>query len=232
MMRQLSDSALLARAELLWTLRDLTSLATLPGDESRLAAVAAEAAELTAAAGLDAELAQPLQAAAVAALDVGVAARRIDLATWDGAATGLDLAESAYVRRDRGAILGDIAGFYRAFGVQPGGESLRHDELGRELEFLGLLHLFAARARQDADAETAETIAAAAAAFWADHLAAWCALPAGRAEVLPVPRWLATALHALATTLTALAAANDWPPPQREDGGLADAEPEVSCAMA
>jgi TorA maturation chaperone TorD len=70
--------------------------------------------------------------------------------------------------------LADIAGFYRAFGVEvtPGLE--RVDHIAVELEFLHLLAVKAALARESGATEHAEICRDAAAAFLHDHLGRWC----------------------------------------------------------
>lgn len=225
----------LAWAETLWILRDLTSP---PGSQSaqRLLDAAAQIDELAAAAQLLPAATAALQMAAQAALAAGDTTRTSDLVTWDGAATGLDLCECAYVRRDRGALLGDIAGFYKAFGVAQTGLDRRPDQLASELEFLGLLLLLAVRAEQDGNMEAAEITTEAAAAFWRDHMGEWCALPAARAQLLPAPTWLLATLEATALVCDGLAAAMAWPAPAYDEAGEGDSgtdrdEGEVTCAM-
>ncbi len=233
------DTALLARADLLFALRDLISSPS-PASRDKLEDVAVDAGELVAAAGLaDASLADgPTLARSVA--DAAIAAlaqldgdRAAELLTWSAAATGLDLCECAYVRRDRGTILGDIAGFYAAFGAQAVGGETRPDELARELEFLALVHVLWLRARRDGDAQAEAVVADAAEAFWSEHLSAWVALPAARADILPVPGWLNAALHAVRLGCTAMAAASGWNPPSWDDQGEGDrvAPDEVGCAI-
>lgn len=227
------QSTLLARADLLLTLRDLCSMPADGGQAlARVEALAEGADELLHAAELATTHAALLAEACILARDAGPAQRAIDIATWDGAATGLDLHEAAYVRRDRGAILGDIAGFYQAFGVQPGSNDQRVDRLGTELEFMGLLYLLQVRAMGDDAAEQLGIVVAAQAAFWKDHLADWCTLPAARAELLPAPAWLTRALLATATCLADLAAAQGWPAPASDDRGEAELQTEPACGMA
>lgn len=85
--------------------------------------------------------------------------------------------EAAYIRRDKGALLGDISGFYRAFGIElrPGvGE--RPDHLVSELEYLGLCLVMLGNAILEPPSETAEaadTTWLALRSFADDHLGAW-----------------------------------------------------------
>jgi putative dimethyl sulfoxide reductase chaperone len=70
--------------------------------------------------------------------------------------------------------LADIAGFYRAFGVEVTPGSERVDHIAAELEFLHLLAVKAAHAEHCGDSENAEICRDASAAFLRDHLARWC----------------------------------------------------------
>lgn len=80
----------------------------------------------------------------------------------------------------RNVELADIAGFYRAFGVDLGEQAERADCISAELEFLQLVSakqaiaLEAHQLHEDADAaEQAEICRDAARAFLADHLTRW-----------------------------------------------------------
>lgn len=111
--------------------------------------------------------------------------------------------EAGFVRRDKGHILGDVAGFYRAFGVQlREGSAERPDHLVAELEFLALLLVMLARA----EGEPAEVTRAAARAFGEDHLGEW--LPGFAMHLAVTTREPAYAhlAHALAGAWTAVAA--------------------------
>lgn len=85
--------------------------------------------------------------------------------------------EAGFVRRDKGAILGDIGAFHAAFGIALAPEAAeRADHVVAELELLALLLVMVARAEaeeRDADAEVAR---GAVTALVCDHLADW--LPA------------------------------------------------------
>ncbi len=97
--------------------------------------------------------------------------------------------ETAYVRRDKGVILADIAGFYRAFGFEPAegtGEKLDHVIV--ELQFTGLLLVMAGRAAADGRPIDETTTRQALASFASDHLGAWIDLFCERlAQVSPLP---------------------------------------------
>lgn len=70
-------------------------------------------------------------------------------------------------------LLADLAGFYRAFGVEAGEGDRRTDHLPVELEFAGLLCLKEAVARAKGWGEKAELCRSARARFLSEHLARW-----------------------------------------------------------
>lgn len=83
------------------------------------------------------------------------------------------LTEASYVRRDKGAILGDVCGFYQAFGwnFKPQtGE--RADHLVCELEFAAAL---LGMASQAGDSEQHDLALGGLAQFVQSHLAEWIA---------------------------------------------------------
>lgn len=75
----------------------------------------------------------------------------------------------------------DIAGFYRAFAVEPQNE--RPDHLGIELEFLYLLTLKEGLARSGAKKSDVDVCRQAQRRFVKDHLGRWASLIADRVEV-------------------------------------------------
>ena len=73
--------------------------------------------------------------------------------------------------------MADIAGFYRAFGFQVGGEQReRPDHLATELEFLYVLSLKEAYAAEQGIDEHVEVCVEARRAFLRDHLGCWIGL--------------------------------------------------------
>ncbi|HSD84237.1 MAG TPA: molecular chaperone TorD family protein [Anaerolineae bacterium] len=83
--------------------------------------------------------------------------------------------------------LADIAGFYRAFGFENGGAIReRPDYLPTELEFMHVLTLREACAREAAQAEHVEIDVDAQRKFLRDHLAHWLPLFGKRLEQLSV----------------------------------------------
>lgn len=113
--------------------------------------------------------------------------------------------ETEYGRRHvfgQSQELGDIRGFYEAFGVRPrrGGE--RPDHLACELEFASLLALKEAIALAAGDVERRDICRAAASTFLADHLGRWLPALASRiARRAPDSGYAAAA--AIATSLVA-----------------------------
>ncbi len=82
--------------------------------------------------------------------------------------------EAGYIRRDKGAILGDIHGFQHAFGIQllPGTNE-RGDHLVCELELCALLAVMAGNAAEQGKEEAAATTEKALRDFGDDHLGMW-----------------------------------------------------------
>lgn len=109
--------------------------------------------------------------------------------------------ESSYCPAGMEQNLADIAGFYRAFGLQvaPAARE-RVDHIGSELEFMAVLCAKEARARQRGLTEQAEICRAARRAFLTDHLGRWA--PAFAARVKDRARL--PLYPALAETLLAL----------------------------
>lgn len=138
--------------------------------------VAAVADALAAAAGArePAALGASLRAAATEAAAAGFEALSAEHHRLFSCGVVCPLHETGFVRRDKGNVLGDIAGFYRAFGLTLREEQHeRLDHLSAELEFLALLLLMLARAEDEGLEEQAQVTRAAARAFAEDHLGEW-----------------------------------------------------------
>ena len=179
---------------------------------------AAEARELAERSGL---AARPGGAAALGSLfDAASAA---DAASWSDERTRLFEGnllcppnETAFVRRDRGVILADVCGFYRAFGFELAVEAgEKADHVVTELEFTALLLVLLARARERGSAEAEAVTLEALASFVRDHLDEWVPSFCNRlAETTTLPLYRAAAVmlrDALETVI--------------ERNGLARAEP-------
>jgi putative dimethyl sulfoxide reductase chaperone len=96
--------------------------------------------------------------------------------------------------------LADMSGFYRAFGLDVSGQ--RPDELPVQLEFLYLLTLKEARAREDKRSSRTQLCRDAQRTFMRDHLGRWAENIGRRLEVLAP----GTAYAALGRLLNAFAA--------------------------
>jgi TorA maturation chaperone TorD len=82
--------------------------------------------------------------------------------------------ETAFIRRDKGAVLADVCGFYRAFGFELAPEAgEKADHAVTELEFTAMLLVLLARARESGDGEARLVTEHALQAFARDHLDEW-----------------------------------------------------------
>lgn len=85
--------------------------------------------------------------------------------------------ETAYFSRDifrQSQVMADVAGFYRAHGLQPGGdERERPDHIGSELEFMGFMARKEAVALDRLGTDEVDECRRTQAHFLADHLACW-----------------------------------------------------------
>ena len=105
-------------------------------------------------------------------------AQIIDSDTWAGEYNRLfetnvacPINETGIIRRDKGVILADIAGFYNAFGFKLSEEATeKADHLTAELEFVALLLVMLA---QTQDEEALRTTHHALSSFSFDHLGEW-----------------------------------------------------------
>ncbi len=198
---------------------------------------AADLATVVRLAGLAEEALPAFTAALAAASSFDPVAWHCDYETTFGPNTVCPVYEAAWVRRERGPLMADIAGFANAFGLQlrsASGE--RYDHLAAELEIVALIQLMRALALQRGDVESAAIAEDAVDRFVADHLGDW--LPgfcAALARLEPHPIWspLAAALASFwdrccalhGWTLQAVIAPRNVPPGERE----AD---EPACGMS
>jgi TorA maturation chaperone TorD len=203
--------ALLARADLLLLLAE--SLRPAPRAAARPDRTdpggprddrAAHAADLARACGLDRRASRAL-AEAAALLPRRTAEHAAEYARLFEAGGVCPPNETAYVRRDKCAVLGDLCGFYRAFGFDPAPDSgEKADHVVTELQFIALLLVLAARAAGDPGAGTrnADELAVtlqAIGSFAADHLGEWLpsfATRLGETAELPLLRRTADLLPA------------------------------------
>jgi len=95
---------------------------------------------------------------------------------------GLSPRETRYRKRgDRGQLLDDLQGFYRAFGYEPRAGHLL-DHVAVETGFIGHLELREAYAVSADNREEGQTSRLARDTFLRDHLAQWAGPFAGRME--------------------------------------------------
>ena len=78
---------------------------------------------------------------------------------------------------DKGVIIADLCGFYRAFGFEPAGTSgEKPDHLLCELEFTAMLLVMLAQAEATGEAEAADITRQALRSFLLEHLGEWIGL--------------------------------------------------------
>jgi nitrate reductase assembly molybdenum cofactor insertion protein NarJ len=171
-------------------------------------------------------------------------ARRTEIGAWRDERTLLfdgalrcPVNETAYIRRDKGQIIADLCGFYRAFGFAPReGCGEKPDHLVTELEFVAIVLVMLARAETAAQRATCRV---ALRSFMRDHLGDWLPLFRDRlAAVADLPLFVRIA-DLVPHVWDAVAAAHALPafatlsaPTAREDG-LDDAslESPYECGM-
>ncbi len=88
--------------------------------------------------------------------------------------------ESAWRHTERGAVLRDVTGFYRAFGCAARPEHGQADSIRHELAFMAHLAYKEWFALEHGEAQAAATAASAQALFLAEHLVPWAATFAAR----------------------------------------------------
>ncbi len=129
--------------------------------------------------------------------------------------------------------LADVAGFYRAFGMNVVGN--RPDHLVAELEFMALVLVHEADALASGDGDRAEVVGDAARAFLRDHLGGWVDAWASRVAAVPELEPWAPHARVAAALVAAEAAARNVIPTRTDavlvgDAGVAtDDEPLLAC---
>lgn len=196
------ETQLLAQADLLLLCADLLRA---PGDQppeawadaldqlDELLAAAALAPEPAGARGLAASLRDALSAAATASRE-----------EWSDeyyrlfdAAMCCPPNQTAYIRRDKGAVIADITAFYRAFGFAPrAGTGEKPDHVITQLEFMAAL--LAMMAAAEPGSEGCEITRRAFGTFASTHLCDWICIFTGRLEMvaaIPLFPAIARAVH-------------------------------------
>lgn len=104
----------------------------------------------------------------------------------------------------KAALLADVAGFYRAFALEPaGGQAEVEDHVCAELEFLSALAVKEAWAVAEGHAEGLAVTRDGARAFLRDHLGRWGPAFAGRLVAVAAPGFYPAAAAVLAAWLEA-----------------------------
>ena len=138
--------------------------------------------------------------------------------------------EAGFVRRDKGAIIGDICGFYNAFGwgaTEKTGE--RPDHLLVELEFTAMLLVMAARAETDEQSELTEN---ALGEFTRHHLSDWVPLFSEQLKLSTSYPLLVEAANVLSLVWPTLVNWHDWtvdPAPSSTVGLCEEPENPYEC---
>jgi len=133
--------------------------------------------------------------------------------------------ETAYIRRDKGAVLGDIAGFYRTFGVATA-SSEKPDHVAAELEFMAALLVMQATATT---AEQAEIARDALSLFVADHAGDWLPPFAARLAAVAIVPVYQQAAALLAAVWHGMAAVQGFAVPELLPNGESELSYEMSC---
>jgi TorA-specific chaperone len=228
-----ADVARLARADLL-----LAAAGALAPPESgaleRTAALADEGAALAAAAGADPALGVALEALAEAARATPPDAAAGEYRRLFDTATACPIHEAGWVRRDKGAILGDVAAFQRAFGVAPRPDSgERPDHIVAELELAAVLLVLRARADLEGRGEDAATCARALRSFAGEHLGDWLPAFAARLAEATALVYYERLAEALERAWASVAAAEGLaPPPERLPMAEVEEGTPYECGMS
>jgi TorA maturation chaperone TorD len=248
----MSQSAQLAQADLLLLCADLLRRPT--SEPGAFADALAQLDELLAAAGLPSPpsipdpaeqdgvpqpagqgpppLPQAMAAALAAAVETSPDQWSDEYHRLFDAAMACPPNQTAYVRRDKGAIISDITGFYNAFGFVPRPETgEKPDHIVTELEFAAVLLVMAAAA--EGDEQRQDVVRRALASFATGHLNDWLCIFAGRLELvsaLPLYGAIACALHQLWVAITLFHA---LPSPAPTEGDrIEEPESPYECGMA
>jgi len=142
--------------------------------------------------------------------------------------------ETVHIRRDKGAILADVAGFYRAFGWRAVERGEKLDCLVTELEFAAVLLAMLAEAERAGSPERAEVTLAALRSFFADHLGEWLPLFCERLRETAALGLFLDAAEALEAVFGHVAAEIGVPAPIGPEGApfLLEEGTPFTCGMA
>lgn len=133
--------------------------------------------------------------------------------------------EAGYIRRDKGAIIGDICGFYNAFGwTAAASNGERPDHLLVELEFAAMLLVMSACAETSEQSDITET---ALADFTRHHMSDWLLVFCEQLKLSTVFPLFVESANFLTQVWPAMVSWHDWTvdPASPSTVGIA-AEPE------
>lgn len=171
--------------------------------------------------------AREAEASALAAAYVATFDRQVACSPHEGGYGAPQVAGKA-------AQLADVAGFYAAFGLAPGGGRAElEDHIAAELEFMSVLALKEAAALAEGEDEHVEITRAAAAAFLRDHLGRWGeAFAEAVTETDPAPYYAAGAAALGAWLRAETEALGPGAPPLARRGPDAGEAEALVCPMA
>ncbi|MBT7453137.1 MAG: hypothetical protein HN796_04560 [Gemmatimonadetes bacterium] len=138
--------------------------------------------------------------------------------------------EGSYQRIERGTVIGDVAGYYRAFELAPVEQSGPPDSLWNELAFVAWLSLKEAYAEDQGMTEALAITREAMAEFLQDHLGRWTGAFANRLLETTANPMYCTGAHLLMATVSMVA--DELQIEQispLEARALSDESEEVSC---
>ena len=116
--------------------------------------------------------------------------------------------EAGYVRRDKGTIIGDVCGFYHAFGWTAAADSgERPDHLLIEMEFAAMLLVMIARAESEEQSELTES---ALGEFTRHHMSDWLLVFCAQLKLSTTYPVFVEAANLLAIVWPALVDWHDW----------------------
>lgn len=141
--------------------------------------------------------------------------------------------EGCYQRMERGAVVGDTAGFYRAFGLELQEHTGPSDSLWNELAFMAWLSVKEAYALGQAREEERSVTRRAATDFLGDHLGRWAGIFTQRVLGVSGHPLYTTAAHLLLAAVSVAVDALEVGPIDALGEYAGAPEPDaLSCPMA
>ena len=140
--------------------------------------------------------------------------------------------EGSYQRIERGAVVGDVAGYFAAFGLRPIDHSGPPDSMWNELALLSWLSLKEGYAIEHGLEEPRTITREAMGEFLQDHLGRWAGVFSGRLLHTTDNPLYATAAHLLLATVSLAADELEVGAIQALDGQEWSSEPDaVTCPI-